>query len=448
MKILLSVIYFIIGILYYSGYKLLDCIALDIEPVPPVDGEGKSKGLTPEQEVTEDLKKVLPNLLAASGILENADEDHKTVSDLKEQIKNLQGTITDMGKNIIELGSKKIEVKPSGLDNEAKMDFAKYVVAIYKNHKSPSEANSNTIKEIQDKYHVKVALNVGTDAQGGFLVPEPFKEKIWRVADEAAIVLQEGLASPVTVGNKMPILDLATNVSVAWTAEAANFTQSEPTFGKTEVDVKKLGAYAEMTNEVLEDEATGLADFLIQIFGEAIGNELDDETFNGDGTNFTGILEAAGVNNVAMATGDVDFEDVTEQYLSDMISLLKASVLAGAKFFMHRTVFNHIRKLVDSQGGPIYAPANVSQPATIYGFPYRIAEQMPANSASAVSTPFVAFGSLKNFQFGKKGELSFAMTNEGKTLAIADKTILVVKQRIALAVALPAAFVKLTTAAV
>ena len=149
---------------------------------------------------------------------------------------------------------------------------------------------------------------------------------------------------------------------------------------------------------------------------------------------------------MTMATGS-SFSSITHLNLSDMIAQIQASVIAGAKFYMHRTIFNHIRKLEDDNGMPIYWPPQGTNPATIYGYPVELVEKMPANSASEASTPFVIFGNLRNYQIGTKGDMSVVVTGEGKTLTIADKKIIAVRRRLAMDMGLAGAFSVLSTGA-
>ena len=46
--------------------------------------------------------------------------------------------------------------------------------------------------------------------------------------------------------------------------------------------------------------------YLVSIFGEAIGREINQEALEGDGTNLTGVVAASGINTVGnQVTGAV-----------------------------------------------------------------------------------------------------------------------------------------------
>lgn len=409
-----------------------------------------------ETDLTEQLKELMPTLINAKAFFDKGEDSFKSttenvdaIKELKEQFKNIDGSITKLDKGIFTLGKKAIQVQPTGMTKEQKIDFAKFFISVGKAGKGMNGDVITDIKSITAKYMgddaAEKALNIGTGSAGGFLVPEPFFAEIFNVAQQASIYLQRARRTPITIGNKLLDISLATDVSVFFTDEAASITESNPVFAQDDVSLKKLAAFSKWSNELAEDEEVGLVDFIASRFGGDMGAKIDLEGFDGDGTNFTGILQKSGVNTVTMPTGKTSFGDITEQFLSDMIAQLTGSLLPGAAFYMHRTIFNVIRKLTDSQGAPIYAPASAEQPSTIYGFPFVLVDQMPALSASAVSTNFVVFGNLQNASWGDKGEMTVKVTDIPEILT--DQTIMVVRRRIATNVSLPAGFSVLKTAA-
>jgi HK97 family phage major capsid protein len=399
------------------------------------------------EDVTKQLKKILPALLKAKKILNASKDNIAVVKEMDSRIKNIEGSIITLDKKYVQLGKKRVEVKASGLSKDEKIDFAKFMISIFKVQKrgSTNEKYHKAIKEIYEKYPCK-ALQEGTDSEGGYLVPELFLDTIWRAAEQASIALKDAMIMPLTTGYKLPVLSLSSGVSVSWVNEEGAVPSSDPAFAKASVEAKKLMAYTRLSNELLEDEEVGLTDLLVTLYGEAIGAEIDNQAFNGTGSPFTGVLQASGTNSVTMAVGEGKFSDVDADDLSDMISLIKPSVLAGAKYYMHRTIFNHVRKLKTTTGEYIYQMPAGDVPATIWGYPFELAEQMPANSASAVDTPFIFFGNMKFFLIGTKGAMTVKTTDILNLLT--DQTDIVVRRRLAEVVALASAFTILKTNAV
>lgn len=441
MKTIFNFLMLVIVIAEYLGSKLITCIALETAPV--------SQG-TPEQRLSAQIKEILPNLVASSEILKAAQGDHSKVKEICEQLKNLEGSVTSMSDRIVKLGNKHIEVRSTGWDDEKKMDFTKMVLNVFKfgkNHPE-KEACISAIKQVQGKYAgEKAAMNTGTDSQGGFLVPEPFSREIQRVAEDASLIMAKARRVPIDKGNKIPVLSLVNNVRSYWIGEAQPITEIEPTFNEEKVKAQKLAAYSLLSNEMLEDDDVGIADFLVELFGEDMGIRIDAQAFSGTGAGvgtgqpFTGIMNTVGVNTVTMA-GNA-FSSVSFDNLSDMVSQLKRSVINGAGFIMHRTIFNVLKKLKDSDGQYLYSPAAVGSPSTIWGWTYELADQMPALTDSAAEAPFIIFGNLKNFFYGTKGEMTIQVDNSLKLLN--DQSIILCKKRVAMVTALPGAFSVLKT---
>jgi len=462
----------IVWLICFVSHNILRAVALNVEdedPAPPVDpapaaDPAPTKAADtlpavpdfkydPNGDPVKQLKELLPYIINFKSILGDAVKNESAVRDLKSQLKNLEGNITNLSSKVIKLGNKNITIRPTGWSNEKKEDFATMFKNIAKrgnpDYIDNAKYNAEILK-IQDKYKDdKAALNTGTDSQGGYLIPSAFTDEVQRVAEDNSLILQKGRKVPMTIGNELPILSLLTGTTIAWVAEAGAVPQVEPTFAENRIKAQKLASYSLMSNEFLEDEVVGITDLLVTLFGEDMGAEIDNQAFQGTGAGvasqepFTGILNTVGVNAETM-TG-TGFSSITFDNLTNAIALLKRSSLNGAQFVMHRTIENVLKKLKDSNGQYIWSPAAVGSPATMWGYPYDVNDQMPALTDTAAATGFIIFGNLKNFQYGVKAEMSVRVATELKMLN--DQTILMVRKRMAMGTALPAAFSIIKTAA-
>lgn len=432
-------------------------------------GDGDNEIPTDPAQVTAKLREILSKIVSFKDILGKADEKFKAtdenvnaVKDLKARLDNIEGSITDMGKKIITLGKKEITVMPTGLTREQKLDFARFLIATY-NMSTPSkagESSAKVIKEFHANYKTseammksafdnpglaKKALEEGTGSAGGFLVPEMFTDLLWRAAEQSSIALADATQTPLTPGFKLPVLSLSSSVAVTFKGEGVAFDASDPVFAKSQIDALKMGAYTLLSNELLEDEEVGLVDLLITLYGEAIGATIDKEAFQGDGTNFTGVINTVGVNDVAMATTLDSFADLNFDHIVAAIAKIKPSLRPNAKFYLHRTVLQYLKLLKSTGGVYLWGAPTGSQPGTIYGYPYEEVEQLPSMTDDAPETPFMFFGSMRNYLVGTKGAMTVRFSDQLKILE--DQTVMVVKRRIAMAAALAAAFCTITTGA-
>lgn len=424
---------------------------------PPADPPAANNAsLTPEEEVMAELKKILPTLVDAKNILVNVPGNSESIKTVQDELKGLQGSITDLTSKIVEIGKRKITVIPSGLTREAKFDFAKFLCNCFKQKHSggSSESIRNEIKEFHAKYSttynkteddkkLKTAMNEGTDAQGGYGVPDLFLDTIWRIAEQQSVALRNCTIIPLTTGYKLPVIGKDGGVSISWVDEGDPAQESEPTLKKSTTAALKMLVYSKVSNELLEDEEIGLIDFIITLWGEAIGVEIDEQAFSGDGTQFTGILNTAGVNTTNMSSGV--FTGVSWDNLSDGDANLKAAVKIGAKWFFHRTILNILRKKKDSNNNYLWQPSpGADRPATIWDYPYEEVEAMPSSADTATATPFILFGNMKNYLIGTKGGMTVRISDV--PFMLNDQTIIMVRRRIAMVAALPAAFSVIKTA--
>lgn len=244
----------------------------------------------------------------------------------------------------------------------------------------------------------KVALNETTAAQGGYYVSPEYMEELVALARLSSVALTG--CRVLTTGVKdlyLPTEDGATGVTVAWIDEAGAVGQSEPTVGQVHLTQKKLGAYAMMSTELLQDTWFDISSWLLALMGEAIGQEVDNQTFNGTGSPFTGIMGNEAVTKYlgkASNSGKTSIADIVATDFSQCNLGVAANRTVGAKWYMHREIFNYVVDLVDTTGQPIYKKLTDPMSYGINGYPVELVEVMPKVSDDAADTNFIVFGNL------------------------------------------------------
>lgn len=295
-----------------------------------------------------------------------------------------------------------------------------------------------------DEKSMKAAMQEDTVTEGGYLVPTPqdLIGEIIRLAEPASVALQDCQRIPMR-SLTLPLTTEASTITVTWIEEEGEVQESEPTLGRLTLTAKKAGAYATVSNELLADAAADVVNYINLLMGEAIGQELDNQVFNGTGTPCSGVLTASAGYSVVMDTTSTNFSEVNGDMLSDMIRNIKPSALAGAKFYYHRLIEHYVRILKDDNGHPIYSPIGGPQNATIWGMPKALVEKCP--STTGVDTAFVMFGNLKFFALGTRQIATMAIDPFG--LFTTDQSRLRVLSRWGLSILIANAFVRLLTAA-
>lgn len=381
----------------------------------------------------------------------------------KAMQENVDAIMKTVGEKINAIVDEKFEEKGlnkidrsfmGGIDKEAvdKMDrqerFAKFIKSLVGGY--PAETK---------------ALSEGNDTEGGYLVPEETQAEILRVLEDYGIIRK--LARVITMKRETKnIPRLTSSVIIYWPGENQAGTESNPVFGNVELIARTMVGICTTSIEFLEDTDTEIEEYIVELFAEAIAGEEDKQGLNGSGAPFVGVLQDADVTILTMDTGDTSFAHIDADYLRTMLSSIKSSIVRGACFIMHRSVWAVVQKLKDTTSGQylvsvvnpvIQSPDGAAgaglQPAGyIWGIPVYLSDHMPSTADTAVSTKFVIFGNFtKAFLLGDRKRVGVAVSGEatvnGESSFERNKLALRVTERIALAVGVPSAFVVLKTAA-
>lgn len=312
-----------------------------------------------------------------------------------------------------------------------------------------------------DRQYLKDVSGI-TDTAGGYLIPDELRSEILRVAEfNYGLARRDMRYLPFTgPGNDRRIPALGSSVSVTWTDEAAKKSSTAPTFDIVTQTLKKLAAIVPMTEEILEDSTIDLVALVGQLFAEAVAKEEDIQFFNGTGSPWTGILRNGSVNTVVIS--GTNPATVTADDLLAMIDATPSGALAGAKFYMNRTVFSKIRKLRSDGGGgagtgPYIVEGPVgTTPATLWGYPVELSDAFPAVTVTGNSRPFILFGNLKLAAiFGDKQQLRVKLLDQATVrntgnsadlnLAQQDMVAIRIVERVGYVLALPRAVTVLKT---
>lgn len=334
------------------------------------------------------------------------------------------------------------------------------------------------------------ALIEEQDNRGGYLVSREVAGAILRIAASVGVIMNQAMKWPMKTDELGIPNYTGSFLTGAYLGVDVAGSVTGLTFGQAVLIAKKWQLAFVVGNDLLAEASVNLADWLLALGGEALANMTDQQGFVGGTTGypgpFVGILGlsvgASGTGSVATqytcSSGKTKFSNTNAttpdgfdvlQDSSGMIGNLEESLLDGAAFYMHRTVWASLRVQKDSGGNFILPFAGLASPAAlsmnptgggvnpagqILGFPVytnRWLPTLPTGNAASASTAFIIFGNLKALAFGDKGELRVAQFESGafggKEVALADQRGIVYKHRHALTVVLPQAFVIGYTAA-
>jgi HK97 family phage major capsid protein len=248
------------------------------------------------------------------------------------------------------------------------------------------------------------ALQVGAATEGGNIVPTEL---------DAVIVeyLQDfnefrGIVNVDESGTDREI-PLETSLgAAAWTAEEAEYNESDAAFGKASLGAHKLTRIIKVSEELVQDSVFDLMSYLGRNFGKAFG--LAEEAAIVAGNNSgkpNGFNTAAGTGvTVAGATS------ITALELIDFFHSVTGPYRKRATFVMADTTAAAIRKLVDGNGQFIWQPGlQAGQPDILLGKPVVTSESMPAMTSGLDA---ISFGDLSAYTVMDRGARQIQVLNE------------------------------------
>lgn len=167
-------------------------------------------------------------------------------------------------------------------------------------------------------------LSESVDPEGGYLVPEEFKNIMIMYDAEDTLVWSKATIWPMA-GEKIQFPKLQQNpdvedagfdhfagVSFDWVEEGGEKPETEPAFGMVEMIVHELAGYTEITNTLLDDSVINLINYLTRLFRAAWYYYTDRSFIQGTGGKQPlGIINDPSILTVFRQTSStIEFQDV------------------------------------------------------------------------------------------------------------------------------------------
>lgn len=165
-------------------------------------------------------------------------------------------------------------------------------------------------------YEVQNALSIGTDSEGGYLVPDEYEKKLVEALEDE--VFFRSLATVIRTSSgdrKIPIV--TSKGEAAWIDEGGQFPESDDSFGQTSIGAYKLATMIKVSDELLNDSVFSIEQYISKEFGRRIGTKEEEAFFIGDGTGKpTGLFHSTGgaETGVTVANTNITFDDVMDLY--------------------------------------------------------------------------------------------------------------------------------------
>ena len=252
------------------------------------------------------------------------------------------------------------------------------------------------------------ALQVGTDSEGGYLVPDEFERTLVQALEEENIFRQLAKVIQTSSGDrKIPVV--ATKGTASWIDEEGAFVESDDAFSQVSIGAYKLGTLIKVSEELMNDSIFDLESYISAEFARRIGAKEEEAFFTGDGRGKPlGILAASGGAETGVTAASATA--ITADELMDLFYSLKAPYRKNAVWVLNDSTIKAIRKLKDNSGQYLWQPSLVAgTPDTILGRPVKTSAFMPAIGASQKT---IAFGDFQYYWIADRQGRSFRRLNE------------------------------------
>lgn len=253
------------------------------------------------------------------------------------------------------------------------------------------------------------AHSAGVDGEGGFLVAPEYADEILRLIPTVGAYRRLARIVPMLTDEKN-FGKLLTGLTMYWPGENSAITPSYATFGQLKLSAKLLAGITDAPENLLEDSSPELGELLIDLFVEGLGGEEDRVGFTGGAADpFYGITQIAGTVAVPLAAGKTHISDTDPDSLLSMQTAVPDGARARGIYVLSPTVLDGIRKIKETTGNYIFQPPTQGAPATIWGRPFELVEQMPAwSNAVNAGAPIMAYGDPRMLFLGDRKRLAVA----------------------------------------
>ena len=257
-------------------------------------------------------------------------------------------------------------------------------------------------------YDIQNALQIGTDSEGGYLVPDEFERTLVEALQEANIF--RTLANVITTGSgdkKIPVV--ASKGTASWVEEEGNIPESDDSFGLVSIGAFKLATIIKISEELLNDSVFNMEAYIAREFARRIGAKEEEAFFIGNGTGKpTGIFNATG--GASLGVTGASAAAITADELIDLYHSLGSPYRKNAVFVMNDGTVKTIRKLKDGNGQYLWQPSVAAgEPDTILNRPVKTSAFVPTIEAAAKT---IAFGDFSYYWVADRQGRSFQRLNE------------------------------------
>ncbi len=250
-------------------------------------------------------------------------------------------------------------------------------------------------------------LQVGTDTEGGYLVPDEFEHTLVVGLEEENVLRSLCTVIQTSSGDrKIPIV--TAHGTASWVDEEDPIPTSDETFGQISIGAHKVATMIKVSDELLQDSVFNLESYIAAEFARRIGAAEEEAFITGNGTGKpTGLLHATNGAGTGVTTAG---NTPTADEIFDLVHSIKSVYRRKAVFLLNDSTLKAIRKLKDGQGQYLWQPGlKEGQPDMLLNYRIATSPFMPEISAG---NKVILFGDFKSYWIADRQGRSFQRLNE------------------------------------
>ena len=236
------------------------------------------------------------------------------------------------------------------------------------------------------------ALQVGTDSEGGYLVPDEYERTLVQGLEEENVLRSLCTVIQTSSGDrKIPLV--ASHGTASWVDEEATIPDSDDVFGQISIGAHKVATMIKVSDELLQDSVFNIESYIAAEFARRIGAAEEEAFITGNGTGKpTGLLHATNGAGIGVTTNG---NTPTADEIFDLIHSIKSVYRKKAVFLLNDSTLKALRKLKDGQGQYLWQPGlKEGQPDTLLNYRLVTSPFMPEiDSGNKV----ILFGDFKSY---------------------------------------------------
>ena len=266
----------------------------------------------------------------------------------------------------------------------------------------------NHLRRRENAPELRNALQVGTDTEGGYLVPDEFEHTLVTALEEENLFRSIARIIQTASGDrKIPIS--TSKGEAAWIDEEGTYPESDDSFGQVTISAYKLGTIIKVSEELINDSVFDIESYIATEFARRIGAKEEAAFFTGDGSGKPlGILAASGGAQIG-----VNAASATALHADEVIDLyyaLRSPYRKNAVWVTNDATVKALRKLKDGNGQYIWQPSlTAGTPDTILSCPVKTSAYMPEIASGAKT---LAFGDFSYYWIADRQGRTFKRLGE------------------------------------